>query len=90
MSTVLLVRLPEKLADALEQISGETRRSKKIGKSTAKDILGKIDTQLSKNSEKNPILKGKFSRLRKFHVGDYRIIYSIIETDTVLVLRIAH
>ncbi|MBN2089423.1 type II toxin-antitoxin system RelE/ParE family toxin [candidate division KSB1 bacterium] len=63
---------------------------KKIDKSIASDILDKIDTDLSINADKNPSLKGKFAGLRKFRVGDYRIIYSIIEIDTILILRIAH
>ncbi len=63
---------------------------KKINKSTTKNLLDRIDTELSMNAEKNPILKGKFAGLRKFRAGDYRIIYSIIKPDTVLILRIAH
>jgi mRNA interferase RelE/StbE len=63
---------------------------KKIDKSIAKQILDKIDYELSNKADKFPVLKGKFAGLRKFRVGDYRIIYSIIKIDTVLVLRIAH
>jgi mRNA interferase RelE/StbE len=32
-------------------------------------------------------LKGKFSGLRKYRVGEYRVIYVIIEKD-VIILRI--
>jgi mRNA interferase RelE/StbE len=49
-----------------------------------------INTELSKSAHNYPQLKGKFAGLRKFRVGDYRIIFSIIETETVLILRIAH
>lgn len=63
---------------------------KRIDKATVLEILYKIDTELSINADKYSILKGKFAGLRKFRVGDYRIIFSIIETETVLILRIAH
>ncbi|MDO9350111.1 MAG: type II toxin-antitoxin system mRNA interferase toxin, RelE/StbE family [Deltaproteobacteria bacterium] len=36
-----------------------------------------------------PILKGQFAGLRKYRVGDYRVIYAILGDD-VLVLRIGH
>ena len=63
---------------------------RKIDANKAKEILDKIETELSKNAEKYPGLKGKFGGLRKFRVGDYRIIYSIINEQSVLILRIAH
>ena len=63
---------------------------KKIDKSIVIEIFDKINTELSKNANKYPQLKGKFAGLRKFRVGDYRIIFSIIEIETVLILRIAH
>ncbi len=63
---------------------------KKIDKSTIVDLLDKINAELSINADKYPILKGKFAGLRKFRVGDYRIIFSIVGTETVLILRIAH
>ena len=36
-----------------------------------------------------PALKGKFKGMRRMRVGNYRVIYVIIE-DVVLVLRIHH
>jgi len=63
---------------------------KKIDKSIAIEIFDKINAELSENADKYPLLKGKFAGLRKFRVGDYRIIFSIVETETVLILRIAH
>ncbi len=53
-------------------------------------MLDKLESELSVNAEKYPILKGKFAGLRKFRVGDYRVIYSILGVDAVLILRIAH
>jgi len=63
---------------------------KKIDIKKVKDILDKIESELTNNANKYPGLKGKFAGLRKFRVGDYRIIYSIINDNTVLVLRVAH
>ena len=63
---------------------------KKIDNSIVENILDKIDNELSANANRYPILKGRFAGLRKFSIGKYRVIYSIIETDTVLILRIAH
>jgi len=35
------------------------------------------------------VLKGPFAGMRKFRVGDCRVIYCIIDSD-VVILRIAH
>ena len=63
---------------------------KKIDIKKVKDILDKIESELTNNAGEYPALKGKFAGLRKFRVGDYRVIYSIINDNTVLVLRVAH
>ncbi len=63
---------------------------KKIDKNKSKDILEKIVTELSEKAEENPTLKGRFSGLRKYRIGNYLIIYTILGTDSVLILRIAH
>jgi len=60
---------------------------KRISKQNAKRILDKIDTELVKNPERFPALSGPFAGMRKFRVGDYRVIFVIIDKD-VLVLRI--
>ena len=70
--------------------SSVSKDLKKIDKKKLKEILDKIETELSKNAEGNPTLKGKFSGLRKYRVGDYRVIYTILNNKTVLILRIAH
>ena len=64
------------------------RDLKKIDKAQADRILRKIEDDLPEKAEAFPVLTGKFSGLRKFRVGDYRIIYSIIG-DTALILRIS-
>ena len=65
------------------------RDLKKIDRVQADRILRKIEDELPVKAETFPVLTGKFSGLRKFRVGDYRVIYSIIG-DTALILRISH
>jgi len=65
------------------------RDLKKIDKDQADRILRKIKDELPEKAEAFPVLAGKFSGLRKFRVGEYRVIYSIIG-DTALILRISH
>ena len=62
---------------------------KKIDKTKVAQILDKIENHLSNSPESYPQLTGKFSGLRKYRVGNYRIIYSILD-NTILVLRISH
>ena len=66
-----------------------SRDLKKIDKEQVKKILNKIEVELPQKAETLPTLTGKFSGLRKFRVGDFRVIFSIIG-DTALVLRIRH
>jgi len=66
-----------------------SRDLKKIDKAQADRILKKIEEHLPEKANRLPVLTGKFARLRKFRVGDYRVIFTIIE-DTCLVLRISH
>jgi len=65
------------------------RDLKKIDRDQVDRILRKIEDELPEKAETLPILTGKFSGLRKFRVGDYRVIYSIIG-DTAIILRISH
>ena len=62
------------------------RDLKKIDKDQVDRILMKIESELPQKAENFPMLAGKFSGLRKFRIGDYRVIYSIIG-DTALILR---
>jgi mRNA interferase RelE/StbE len=66
-----------------------SRDLKKINRVQAERVLRKIEDKLPVKAETFPVLTGKFSGLRKFRVGEYRVIYSIIG-DTVLILRISH
>lgn len=65
------------------------RDLKKIGKQHSKKILDKIEKDLPETAAQCPELKEKFSGLRKCRIGNYRIIFSIIE-NTVLIIRVGH
>jgi mRNA interferase RelE/StbE len=62
---------------------------KRIDKQNAKRILDKIDEELVEDPERFPNLTGPFAGLRKFRVGDYRVIFVIMDND-VLILRVQH
>jgi mRNA interferase RelE/StbE len=65
------------------------RDLKKLDKQEASNILDQIENSLSEHPASFPVLKGKFSGLRKYRVGDYKVIYVILEAD-VVILRIGH
>jgi len=65
------------------------RDLKKLSKAEATRILDQIEAELSKKADSYPLLKGQFAGLRRYRVGDYRVIYAILEDD-VLILRIGH
>ncbi len=65
------------------------RDLKRLDKDQAERILEKIEQDLPEKAETFPLLTGKFAGLRKLRIGDYRVIYTIIE-DTALILRISH
>ena len=62
---------------------------RKIDKKQADKILGKIEEVLPAKADTFPVLTGKFAGLRKFRIGNYRVIYAI-SVDTVLILRVSH
>jgi mRNA interferase RelE/StbE len=66
-----------------------SRDLKKISKEEADKILKKIDADLSEKAETYPIPTGKFAGLRKYRSGDYRVIFTIIEQN-VIILRNRH
>jgi mRNA interferase RelE/StbE len=65
------------------------RDLRKLSKVEAARILDQIEEDLIKKPESNPVLKGQFAVLRKFRVGDYRVIYALLG-DNILILRIGH
>ncbi len=62
---------------------------KKLPNTEAHRILNQVEENLSKNADTYPVLKGQFAGLRKYRVGEYRVIYAILGHD-VLILRIGH
>jgi len=65
------------------------RDLKKIDKEQARKILEKLENELSVKAHEYPELKGSFAGLRKCRIGDYRVIFSIVN-DTVLIVRVRH
>jgi mRNA interferase RelE/StbE len=60
---------------------------KNISKSTQKKILEEIQV-LKKNPFLSPKLKGKFEGLRRFRIGNFRVIYTILDKE-ILILKIS-
>lgn len=65
------------------------RDLKKLPKAEARRILDQIEEELSEKADACPVLKGQFAGLRKFRVGDYRVIYAFLGNEAI-VLRIGH
>ena len=65
------------------------RDLKRLNQTDAVRILDKIEEELSERADAHPLLKGDYAGLRKFRIGDYRVIYAIIDKDC-LILRIGH
>jgi len=67
------------------------RDLKRIGKDQADRILKKIEEELPEKADSYPSLTGKFAGLKKYRVGDYRIIYSLrLYMDSRLVYQYPH
>lgn len=62
---------------------------KLIDQKSVDRILGEIRVTLGNNPRAGEALAGEFKGLFKLRVGDYRIIYTLVQSD-VLVLRIGH
>lgn len=69
--------------------SSVARDLKKLSKADARRVLDQIDKDLVKNPTDYPALKGEFAGLRKYRVGEYRVIFAVVDRD-VLILRIGH
>lgn len=65
------------------------RDLKKLSKAEVSRILDQIEQELTKKPESYPVLKGQFAGLRKYRIGDYRVIYALMGAD-ILVLRIGN
>jgi mRNA interferase RelE/StbE len=65
------------------------RDLKQLSKSGVRRILDQLEQELAEDPESNPVLKGQFTGLRKFRVGDYRVTYLLLGTE-IRILRIWH
>ena len=65
------------------------RDLKKLSKAEVSRILDQIEQELAKKPESCPALKGRFTGLRKYRIGEYRVIYALVGTD-ILLLRIGN
>jgi len=63
---------------------------KKISKTEINRILIKIETDLPTKAENLPNLKGEFSGLKKYRIGNYRVIFCMFDEATILITRIGH
>ncbi|RLA69640.1 MAG: addiction module toxin RelE [Epsilonproteobacteria bacterium] len=66
-----------------------SRDLKKINITDADRILTKISEELSEKAESMPELKERFAGLRKYRVGGYRVIFTILN-DSILITRVRH
>ena len=60
-----------------------------LGRAEARRILDKVEKDLTARADSYPVLQGQFAGLRKLRVGDYRVIFAVIDTQ-VLILRVGH
>ena len=65
------------------------RDLKRLAKAEARRILDRFEEDLSKNPESYPLLKGEFAGLRKYRLGDYRVIFTLLDED-VTILRVGN
>jgi len=66
-----------------------SRDLSRLDKKEARRILDKIEKDLSEHAESYPVLKGEFAGLRKMQLGDYRVIFTLMDND-ILILRIGY
>lgn len=65
------------------------RDLKNIDRHNAVQLINKIQTNLSNLSLECKPLKGRFKGLRKYRIGNYRIIFTIIENE-IIITKIGH
>ena len=74
------------MAYSIAYKSTVSRDLARLSKAEARRILARIEKDLVRKADSCPMLKGKFAGLRKYRVGDYRVIYAILEGE-IRVLR---
>lgn len=65
------------------------RDLRKLPKAEVRRILAKVESELPRRADQCPLLTGAFAGLRRMRVGDYRVIFAVLD-DEIVVLRIAH
>ena len=65
------------------------RDLKRISKDKLTLILEHIQNDFPQKIKACPALKGRYAGLRKYRIGDYRVIFSL-DANIVLILRIQH
>jgi len=60
-----------------------------LSNAEARQVLDKIEKELTSRPHKCAPLKGWFAGLRKLRLGDYRVVF-VLQEEEVLVLRIGH
>ena len=61
----------------------------RLGKAEVRRVLSRIERDLAGKADSCPTLKGKWAGLRKYRVGDYRVVFAIVKNE-VRVVRIGH
>ncbi|MBN1424641.1 type II toxin-antitoxin system RelE/ParE family toxin [Candidatus Fermentibacteria bacterium] len=61
----------------------------RLGRAEAERVLMRLAEELPERAHACPELKGRFSGLRKFRVGECRVIFAILN-ETILMTRIGH
>lgn len=62
---------------------------RRIGRKDAAHLLDVIDERLPDEASQCPELKGKFSGLGRYRIGEFRVIFVIMD-ERILILRIGH
>jgi len=66
-----------------------SRDLRRISKTEVRRLLKHIEDDLPKKADNVPVLNGDFTGLRKFRIGDYRVIFAIRDEE-IIILRIGH
>ena len=66
-----------------------SRDLKKLSKTEADRILLGIASDLPEKADQLTELKGRFAGLKKFRIGDCRVVFAIIG-DSILITRVGH
>ena len=74
----------------IEYKSSVSHDLRQLDKQTANRILSQVEEILSRDPGVGERLHGEFAGLFKLRIGDYRVIYSRIGKDRILILRVRH